>query len=214
MIRVLISASAVALLGASAASATTTIINFSAASCTGGCVNGTLIDQTVGDTANVNVSYRAPGTAGNGTTSEASLRYWQNSYSNSDAVYAQSGIGEVRFDVLSAGTLTLNSVGLGGWPNTVRNIQVRVYDLSYTLLSSAAHNTTPPALLDVALGQNSTAGLIFQFGIDGFNGGIQNLSFTFDNGVGGVPEPASWAMMIAGFGLTGAAMRRRRSAIA
>jgi len=29
-------------------------------------------------------------------------------------------------------------------------------------------------------------------------------------GPGAVPEPASWAMMIAGFGLTGAAMRRRR----
>ncbi len=29
-------------------------------------------------------------------------------------------------------------------------------------------------------------------------------------GIGGVPEPASWAMLIAGFGLTGAAMRRRR----
>lgn len=28
--------------------------------------------------------------------------------------------------------------------------------------------------------------------------------------VGGVPEPASWAMLITGFGLTGAAMRRRR----
>jgi hypothetical protein len=28
-------------------------------------------------------------------------------------------------------------------------------------------------------------------------------------GAGGVPEPASWAMMLAGFGLTGAAMRRR-----
>ena len=28
--------------------------------------------------------------------------------------------------------------------------------------------------------------------------------------VGGVPEPASWAMLIAGFGLTGTAMRRRR----
>ena len=25
-----------------------------------------------------------------------------------------------------------------------------------------------------------------------------------------VPEPASWALMIAGFGLTGAALRRRR----
>lgn len=31
---------------------------------------------------------------------------------------------------------------------------------------------------------------------------------------GAVPEPASWAMMIAGFGLTGAAMRRRRVAVA
>lgn len=31
---------------------------------------------------------------------------------------------------------------------------------------------------------------------------------------GAVPEPASWAMLIAGFGLTGAAMRRRRAAIA
>ena len=30
---------------------------------------------------------------------------------------------------------------------------------------------------------------------------------------GAVPEPASWAMLIAGFGLTGAAMRRRRVAI-
>jgi hypothetical protein len=29
-------------------------------------------------------------------------------------------------------------------------------------------------------------------------------------GVGGVPEPASWTLMIAGFGLTGAALRRRR----
>jgi hypothetical protein len=29
--------------------------------------------------------------------------------------------------------------------------------------------------------------------------------------VSGVPEPASWAMLIAGFGLTGAALRRRRT---
>ena len=31
---------------------------------------------------------------------------------------------------------------------------------------------------------------------------------------GTVPEPASWAMLIAGFGLTGAALRRRRTAVA
>ena len=31
---------------------------------------------------------------------------------------------------------------------------------------------------------------------------------------GGVPEPASWALMIAGFGLAGAALRRRRATLA
>lgn len=31
---------------------------------------------------------------------------------------------------------------------------------------------------------------------------------------GGVPEPASWAMLITGFGLVGATLRRRRAAIA
>ncbi len=40
--------------------------------------------------------------------------------------------------------------------------------------------------------------------------------FTFDSSpaVGGVPEPASWAMLIAGFGLVGAAARRRRRSVA
>ena len=57
-------------------------------------------------------------------------------------------------------------------------------------------------------------------GIDGndqfhgirFGGNYILLAATADGGaVGGVPEPASWAMLIAGFGLTGAAMRRRRT---
>lgn len=50
-------------------------------------------------------------------------------------------------------------------------------------------------------GTNPSAGTIFPFA-SAFAGG------TF----GVVPEPANWALLIAGFGLTGAAMRRRRSA--
>ncbi len=38
----------------------------------------------------------------------------------------------------------------------------------------------------------------------------QGLVTGFNDGVAGVPEPATWAMLIAGFGLVGGAMRRRR----
>jgi hypothetical protein len=55
----------------------------------------------------------------------------------------------------------------------------------------------------------------------GFSG--NTLTFDFETGVpgdsiriitAGVPEPASWAMLIAGFGLVGAASRRRRTVAA
>lgn len=39
------------------------------------------------------------------------------------------------------------------------------------------------------------------------NAPFSQLAF---GGTGGVPEPASWALLIAGFGLTGAVLRRRR----
>jgi len=42
--------------------------------------------------------------------------------------------------------------------------------------------------------------------------GIDNVSYGFPTLTPEVPEPASWAMMIAGFGLVGAAMRRRQTA--
>jgi hypothetical protein len=43
----------------------------------------------------------------------------------------------------------------------------------------------------------------------------QGLVTGFNDAVGGgVPEPATWAMMIAGFGLVGAAMRRKQAALA
>ncbi len=46
--------------------------------------------------------------------------------------------------------------------------------------------------------------------------GFQNdpSYYVLDNVVVSIPEPASWALLIAGFGLTGAAMRRRKAALA
>ncbi|NJC09655.1 PEPxxWA-CTERM sorting domain-containing protein [Polymorphobacter fuscus] len=55
----------------------------------------------------------------------------------------------------------------------------------------------------------------FQYGIADLAGGnLYGIRFNTDPGasirIAAVPEPASWAMMIVGFGLSGAAMRRRR----
>ncbi len=51
-----------------------------------------------------------------------------------------------------------------------------------------------------------------------FGGGANFVAYdniTFGSStVGGVPEPASWAMLIAGFGLVGATQRRRKAAVA
>ncbi|MBU1375410.1 MAG: PEPxxWA-CTERM sorting domain-containing protein [Alphaproteobacteria bacterium] len=46
------------------------------------------------------------------------------------------------------------------------------------------------------------------------NGGSLAVTVTFEPaGVGAVPEPATWAMMILGFGLVGASVRRRVHAL-
>lgn len=46
------------------------------------------------------------------------------------------------------------------------------------------------------------------------NGLGEGDSFSLVVSAGAVPEPATWAMMIAGFGLVGSAMRRRRGNLA
>ncbi|HEY0436812.1 MAG TPA: ice-binding family protein [Phenylobacterium sp.] len=43
--------------------------------------------------------------------------------------------------------------------------------------------------------------------------GSQGFSGSGGSGGGAVPEPASWALMLAGFGLAGAALRRRQAAL-
>jgi hypothetical protein len=55
----------------------------------------------------------------------------------------------------------------------------------------------------------------YLIGSDAF-GDRRAVEFTLSDKApgGGVPEPAAWALLIAGFGLTGAALRRRTAALA
>ncbi|MFZ4690689.1 MAG: PEPxxWA-CTERM sorting domain-containing protein [Polymorphobacter sp.] len=59
---------------------------------------------------------------------------------------------------------------------------------------------------------NAAGTTLYSGYLDG-RGTAASVSTTFD-ATGAVPEPASWAMLIAGFGLTGAAARRRRRMVA
>ena len=49
-------------------------------------------------------------------------------------------------------------------------------------------------------------GCCFNFGEESFKGTVDIAGATFS----ATPEPASWALMIVGFGAVGATMRRRR----
>jgi len=75
---------------------------------------------------------------------------------------------------------------------------------TFTPAGSFSSFVAGPASLTFSFTQNNSGGAI--------SGGF-TLS-TPPIPTPGVPEPAAWAMLIAGFGLTGAAMRRRRIAVA
>ena len=62
-----------------------------------------------------------------------------------------------------------------------------------------------------AASAGNVAGFVHDLGTD--NQGVIVDDFMLDITPGAVPEPASWAMMIGGFALAGAAMRRRKVAL-
>ena len=140
------------------------------------------------------------------------------------------GLGDVALD---GGTLRVNVDGLtigGNFSETAGSMLVlSAFDMDS--LMSILGNATLGGMLVLDLGQYgeragdyalfSWAGHSGQFGsvrLDNLAAGYTgSLSYRanglFLNIAGAVPEPASWAMMVAGFGLLGAMLRRRRGAL-
>ena len=64
------------------------------------------------------------------------------------------------------------------------------------------------------IGEPAPASVLYSPSLSGIgylprSGGVEVIAIS-----GAVPEPASWAMLIAGFGLVGVAARRRKIAVA
>lgn len=84
--------------------------------------------------------------------------------------------------------------------------QMGVYDVVETLIFTGGTG--------FFVGTTGTADFVGQVRFGQFQGGPASFGegrFTGKLNIPAIPEPASWAMMIAGFGIVGMAARRRRS---
>ncbi len=191
------------------------VLTFDGNICNGGqaCADYGLIDASYGDVAGVvDVQYNHDVTGG---APGSNLQFWDSAYSDLTNV-AWGGNGdccgtpEILLKPLGGHSVTLNSFDLGSWPNLSRTTQVTIVDGFGNVLGSTGNFTvdgTNHAHVTL-IGFTSSNGIGIEWGPSGYNVGIDNVDFTL-SGVG-VPEPATWAMTILGFGLLGAAVRRRR----
>jgi hypothetical protein len=120
--------------------------------------------------------------------------------------------------------IDLNGYGPGTISQMFNTVAGRVYNLRFDY--SANGSGTANVLLG-ALSAGITGGGAAQVFSQSFvgTGGLQTLTIASTSGgtggvvldnisVSAVPEAATWAMLVAGFGMAGAAMRRRRTVAA
>lgn len=129
-----------------------------------------------------------------------------------------SGGGPALSHVISGEIAYLADLGkLTSDPNRMAGIQGAIWATEYPGLTISGGST----YLDYYVGLASAWGAAHP-GFAGFADGIypeagDTQGFGVTQGFtigGGVPEPASWALMIGGFALAGAALRRRRAVVA
>ncbi len=162
--------------------------------------------------------------SGRDSMSNFSVR-WSQAYSPiTDTITAatlQLGIFDVDGDIEGdqVGSFTLNGIDLTAALNAAVNAKTFTGDSKYGIydlnLSSGSFADLATGKLDFALTLSGPARNVL--GRTNFNAGILDYSrLTVTSGVvtppmqPAVPEPATWAMMLAGFGMMGATLRRHR----
>lgn len=132
-------------------------------------------------------------------------------------------------------SIDLNGNGQGGIQQTFDTVAGVLYNVSFWLAGNPDGDPVTKSVLVGASGADSASYTFTFTGFDKANMGWKNYTYSFvaasssttlsfasqdatsfgaalDNvSVAAVPEPATWAMMILGFGLVGGSMRRRRS---
>lgn len=204
-------------------------------------VLGCVADGATAANLLTNGSFEAP-SAGNGSiviypSGSTAITGW--TVTNSNIATIGSGVGGiipddgVQFLDLTG---TLDGQGIyGGVSQTIATIDGQAYALSFAL----GNYSTNPGSTGVSVMAGSTtgsftlarpaSGFVWQtlsLGFVGSVGGSTVINFAGTDGffytgldnvvvvAAGIPEPATWGMMIAGFGMVGVAARRRKTTVA
>jgi hypothetical protein len=119
----------------------------------------------------------------------------------------------IRFNApVTLNSLTIGPCGFCGLTGPI-SFNINLYNVSSVLISSTLVNaSSTPEVVD--LDQSGVEKVEFSFaGEPGTKAWYEVSDVSYDRGQG-VPEPAIWSMMISGFGLIGAGLRRHRSRMA
>lgn len=172
------------------------------------------VPDTYGDNAWADLSYRsiAFGTVGNQPT-QGGTSFWSGGYGDLDGAIWGNGnpsVGEIRIQALNPGeTVTIDSFDMGGWAAD-ESASWYIFDLSWSLLTSGsgiAPNTG--GRLSVAPGTSAVGGLIFQWGDDAWDVGVENFAYSVSGDAAVVPLPAGGALLLAALGALALRTRRR-----
>ena len=202
--------------------AATTVLDFAGNICGAAgaspCSDGTQIGQSYGDSAGINVAYRSILTS-NDTTAETNLKAWAGNYGDLVNVVwggfdAANYRSEITLTPAAGFEVALISLDAGCYLNRA-SCQILNYDIRSgvgALIASGATPTMFPSHATLAVNSAYFAsGIVLSWGPDGYDVGLDNIAFDV-RGIAapGVPEPATWALMIGGFFVVGGAVRAKR----
>lgn len=201
--------------------------------------NGSIFFSTVGTASKADLSYSFTSLVPLSSFASASFQFYRDGASSAAQVAPVLRLGIIRDTggtFSFAGFLILDNFSATGSiaPDNVWTT------ISATQTSSNFYTTNPVLGPTFTAGQKTIAGWVstnsatplYVFGVNtgvgsgwgnSFSGAVDRIVFDFTGGpqgsfdfavAGAIPEPQIWAMLIAGFGLTGAALRRRRAVTA
>jgi hypothetical protein len=208
--------------GAAPAHGAVTTLDFSGDICgtagNGACNANMALGQSYGDSAQIDVSYRSVN-ATSGVVYEGFLKYWTGGYGDlNGVVWGGDGrtFSEIAFTPTAGFEVSLLSFDFATYQNRWNDVPIKILSGDGVEIFDSTLATDWPTHNSLALNSDYFAsGIILRWGPNGYDVGLDNIRFdvrAIDNGggVSPVPEPATWAMMIAGFGLAGGAIRARR----